>query len=108
MRQVPRIAPSQVVRPSSLPADDPHSASAAACRRFDNYRKTDLECELFRFFGDSIGSGCPEESELPPPSLSVGLDLIAHHCDNFGSRADKFYIAVFADLCESCRFRQKP
>ena len=92
-----------------LRSDDPHSASATARRRLNNYRETDLNCEFFSLVGRFDGFGTSGQDRDPgcfhcPP----GLDLIAHHSDHTWTRPDKFDVTVLADLRKRRGFSQKP
>ena len=89
-------------------ADDAHSASAAARRRFDNYRKTDFLCQLYRFVRRFNRFGRPGKIGTPAAFIvrraSTLSPIILMTC---GSRSDKFDVAVFADFRKSFRFGQK-
>ena len=63
---------------------------------------------FFASSADSIGSGLPGRIGTPAAChRSPGFDLVAHHRDDIRTWADKFDIAIFADLRERRRFGQK-
>src|ERR1044072_4024267 len=84
-----------------LVAGTAHAATAAASRRFDDYRVSDLfgnDYGLFFIFNDAIEAGSYWHSGSF--HRRARLRFVAHQLDAFRARPDEFDVASLADFRE--------
>ena len=82
-------------------AGDLHAAPAAARRRLDDHRVSDLVCDperLGRVLDGAFGAGHAGDAE--PRRGALGLDLVAHQADVLGLRTDECDLVLVEDIGE--------
>ena len=87
---------------------DLHAAAPSARRSLDDHRIADRGCDLARFgFVPDGALGARDARDPETLGGAFGLDLVAHHADVLGPRADEHDVVLLQDFRETRVLGQK-
>ncbi len=106
----PRFDPGGADRLGNVvgPPGDLHAAAPSARRSLDDHRIADRGCDLARFgFVPDAALGARDAGDPETLSGALGFDLVAHHADVLGLRADEHDVVLLQDFRETRVLGQK-